>query len=408
MEATAGRRRLPSVAAMTIPRTRRMLAGTLMLALAPSAALLAGAPSASAAKPVAHAAAASSRFASLASIAVAPHSSTAFAFGRHGNATTSTPYALRRSGGHWSTLKVANPASSSESAIAAGSSSKAWLVGTSFATDQQVPFIETLKGSRFVPTKTKLGTGTLVAAAASSAKNVWAVGDNATGAAIAAHFNGKKWSLVAVPAGLSELTAVSTTGAKNVWAVTSVNAVPSSAHFNGKKWSVTPIAAQGVNVTGIATTGSSKVVAVGYHFVVKGNTEFPHPLTFRLSGKKWKSAAAPFSLRGAFLEGVTALGTHGYAVGLNIPANQLNSTPLVLRLSHGKWKSEKVAKRGHASALVSVGMSSKLAAAAGQWAVHPQCTLNATPPHPFIVTPHGSTWGQVAAPEAITMSSRRC
>ena len=93
-----------------------------MLALAPSAALLAGAPSASAATAPVHAAAAaaSSRFASLAAIAVAPHSTTAFAFGRHGNATTSAPYALRHHGNRWSTLKMANPADSSVTAIAAG------------------------------------------------------------------------------------------------------------------------------------------------------------------------------------------------------------------------------------------------------------------------------------------------
>jgi hypothetical protein len=393
---------------MTIPRTRRMLAGTLMLALAPSAALLAGAPSAAAAKAPAHAAAASSRFASLASIAVAPHSKTAFAFGRHGNATKNTPYALRRHGNHWSTLKVSNPSTSSLSGIAVGSKSKAWLVGQSFASGGQTPFIESLKGSRFTRTKTKLGTGSLVAAAASSAKNVWAVGATETETAKVVHFNGKKWSSVTVPGTMSAFTAVSTTGKKNVWAVTLVGSVPSAAHFNGKKWSVTPIAPAGTNVTGIATTSPKKAVAVGYHFVVKGTTEFPHPLTFRFAHKKWTSAAAPFSLKGAFLEGVTALGKHGYAVGLNIPRNQLNSTPLVLRLSHGKWKSERVAKRGQASALVSVGMSSKAAAAAGQWAVHPQCTADATPPHPFIVSPHGSTWGQVVAPEAITMAARRC
>jgi hypothetical protein len=387
-----------------------MLAGTLMLALAPSAALLAGAPSASAAKAPVHAAtaAASSRFASLAAIAVAPHSTTAFAFGRHGNSTTSAPYALRGHGNHWSTLKMANPADSSITGIAAGSASKAWLVGTAFPSGGQVPFIESLKGSRFTHTKTKkLGTGNLVAVAASSAKNAWAVGDTVTGTAKAVHFNGKKWSSVKVPATMSELTAVSTTGKKNVWAITNVGGAPASAHFNGKKWSVTPIAPAGTNVTSIATTGGKKVIAVGYHFILKGKTEVLRPLTFRLAHKKWTSSAAPFSLQGALLESVTALGKHGYAVGENASANQ-NSTPLVLRLSHGKWKSEKVAKRGHASALVSVGMSSKFAAAAGQWAVHPQCTANATPPHAFIVSVHGSSWGQVAAPEAITMASRRC
>jgi hypothetical protein len=388
-----------------------MLAGTLMLALAPSAALLAGAPSASAATAPVHAAAAaaSSRFASLAAIAVAPHSTTAFAFGRHGNATTSAPYALRHHGNRWSTLKMANPADSFVTAIAAGSKSRAWLVGTEFPSGgSQLPFIESLKGSRFTHTKTKkLGTGNLVAAAASSAKNAWAVGDTLTGTAKVAHFNGKKWSSVKVPGTMSELTAVSTTGKKNVWAITNVGGAPASAHFNGKKWSVTPIAAAGTNVTSIATTSSKKAVAVGYHFVIKGKTEVLRPLTFRLAHKKWTSSAAPFSLQGALLESVTVLGKHGYAVGENAAANQ-NSTPLVLRLSRGKWKSEHVAKRGHASSLVSVGMSSKFAAAAGQWAIHPQCTANSTPPHAFIESPHGSAWGQAVAPDAITTASRRC
>jgi hypothetical protein len=304
---------------------------------------------------------------------------------------------------------MANPADSSINGIAAGSASKAWLVGTGFSkASSEVPLIESLKGSRFTRSKTsKLGTGNLIAVAASSAKNAWAVGDTLTAAGKVDHFNGKKWSDVKVPATTTAYTAVSTTGPKNVWAVTSVSGAPASAHFNGKKWSVTPIAPAGTNVTGIATTGGKQAVAVGYRFIVKGSTEVLRPLTFRFAHNKWTTSAAPFTLQGALLESVTALGTHGYAVGENASANQ-NSTPLVLRLSHGKWKSEHVAKRGQASALVSVSMSSKFAAAAGQWAVHPQCTANATPSHPFIVSPHGSSWGQVAAPEAITLASRRC
>jgi hypothetical protein len=387
-----------------------MIAGTLMLALAPPAALLAGAPSAAAAKAPVHAAAApaaSSRFASLAAIAVAPHSSTAFAFGRHGNATTNTPYALRHHGSRWSTLKVANGADTSVSGLAAGSASRAWLVGMSFAKGQEVPYIESLKGSRFTHTKTRLGTGSLVAVSASSGKNAYAVGYTPTGTAKVVHFNGRKWSDVKVPSSTTEFTAVSTTSTKNLWAITSIDGAPASAHFNGRKWSVTRIAPAQTVVTAIATTGGTKAVAVGYHFIVKGNTEQLRPLTFRLAHGKWTSTAAPYSLAGGLLEGVTVLGSHGYAVGESAAANQ-NSTPLVLHLSNGKWKSEKVAKRGHASSLVSVAMSSKFAAAAGQWAVHPACTANATPPHPFIVSPHGSTWGEVVSPEAVTMSSRRC
>jgi hypothetical protein len=404
------RRGLPSVAAMTIPLTRRTLAGTLMLTLAPSAMLLAGTPSAAtaAATTPAHAAAASTRFASLQAVAVAPHSKTAFALGTHGSAKGTSFYALRRKSTHWSTLKVANPASTSLSGIAAGSKSKAWIVGSRFTTTEQ-PLIESLKGSRFKVSKTKLPGGELLAVAASSAKNAWAVGGTDNGGGLAARWNGKKWKSVPISQPVSQLTAVSTTSAKNVWALTSSDGLPASAHWNGHTWKITPIAGVGPSLRGIAASSAKSAWAVGSIFVPKGTSGSTRAVAYHFTGKKWKKVSAASPEAQTFLVAVAAHGKHAYAVGQGSgKKNFLESRPVVLRLSHGKFKAMRVSKRGQASSLAAVSMSSKAATAVGQWAVHPPCQTNSTPPKPFIVSPHGSSWGEVSAPEATALAQRRC
>lgn len=385
---------------MTKSRVRRTLAGSLMLAIAPSAMVLAGVPSAATANAAAHPERASTKFASLEAVAVAPHSTTAFALGIHGNASGASTYALQRKGGVWRKVKLANPTGSSLRGIAAGSSSKAWIVGTGF-TSTEKPLIESLKGSRFKVSKVKLGSGSLLAVAASSAKNAWAVGVTESGAGLAAHWNGHKWRSVSFGQSVPELTAVSTTSPKNVWALTSSSSgAPASVHWNGHKWKVAPIAAVGPNLTSIATGSAKSAWVVGSVFVPNGSTGTTKAVAYRSKGKKWKKISAESPEHQTFLVAVAAHGKHAYAVGQGSGAkNFLASRPVVLRLSHGKFKAVRVAKRGQASALAAVSMSSKLATAVGSWSVHPQCTVHATPPKPFIVSPHGSTWGEVSAPQ---------
>jgi hypothetical protein len=395
---------------MTNSCVRRSIAGSLMLTLAPAALLLAGTPSAAtaAAKTPVRAAAASTKFASLQAVAVAPHSKAAFALGTHGSSTGSSPYALRRKGKHWSTVKVANPTGASLRGIAAGSKSKAWIVGASFASTEE-PLIESLKGSKFKVKKTTLGSGELLAVAASSAKNAWAVGVTENGGGLAARWNGKKWKSVLISQPVGELTAVSTTSAKNVWALTSLNGVASSAHWNGHTWKIATIPAVGQNLTGIASGSAKRAWVVGSVFVPHGTSGSTEAVAYQFKHKKWKKISAASPDAQTFLAAVAAHGKHAYAVGQGSSNGKpLNSRPVVLRLSHGKFKSVRVDHRGQASSLAAVSMSSKAATAVGQWAVHPQCTTNATPPKPFIVTPHGSSWGEVSAPEAAPLAQRRC
>jgi hypothetical protein len=393
---------------MTNFRVRRALAGSLMLTMAPAAMLLAGTPSAATATTPAHVAAASTRFASLQAVAVAPHSKAAFALGTHGSAKGSSPYALRRKGKRWSTVKVANPEGSSLDGIAAGSKSKAWIVGSRFSSTE-TPLIEALKGKKFKVSKTKLGSGELLAVAASSRKNAWAVGATETGTGLAAHWNGRKWKLVPIPQPVSALSAVSTTSAKNVWALTSSDGAPAAAHWNGHKWKITAIAAVGPNLRSIAASSAKRAWVVGSIFVPKGTSGSTKAVAYRFTGKKWKRMSAASPDAQTFLTAVAAHGKHAFAVGVGSGnKNPLESRPVVLRLSHGKFKAVRVAKRGQASSLAAVSMSSKAAAAVGSWSVHPPCQVNSTPPKPFIVSPHGSSWGKVSAPEAMALAQRRC
>jgi hypothetical protein len=383
---------------MTTTQRRRMIAGTLVLAAAPAAVLLTAGPSAAVAgrpaRPVVPAA--STRSASLTAVSVAPRSTTAYALGIHGNNSGSSAYALRRSGGHWKTVKVQKETEEQLRAVAAGSSTSAWIAGYYYQGGTTMrPLIEHSKGSGFTRVPNKLPDGQITALAASSKNNAWATGSTTAGAPIAAHWNGHSWKSVSISAKtFGALGAVSTTSAKNVWAITNVNSQAASAHWNGKRWSLATIAPTDDQIVAIASSSAKNAWAVGYTYGAKG----AQALTFHWNGKRWLKVASPSPGASTLLQGVTVHSHSGYVVGVMSGKTGLTSKPLVLKLSGKKWKVQHVAKRGGTSSLYAVSMSSKSATAVGAWYVHNPC---GDPAHPFVVAPHGSHWGEVSAPEAV-------
>jgi hypothetical protein len=305
---------------------------------------------------------------------------------------------LRRSGGRWKTVKVQQAFDIQLRAIAAGSSTSAWIGGYDYnkGGTTQKPLIEHSKGSGFSRVPNPLPAGQVIGLAASSKNNAWATGTTVSGAPMAAHWNGHRWRSVAVSATrFGALGAASTTSASNLWAITNVHSEATSAHWNGKRWSVATIAPTADQIVAIASSSGKNAWAVGYTYGAKG----AKTVIFHWNGHKWLKVTSPSPGKSPMLESVTVHGHSGYAVGLISGKTGLDTTPLVLRLSGKRWTVQHVVKRGQASSLYSVSMSSKSATAVGSWYVHPPCTVNSTPANPFVVSPHGSHWGQVSAPE---------
>jgi hypothetical protein len=155
------------------------------------------------------------------------------------------------------------------------------------------------------PSPTK-GSATLSAVAATSAKDVWAVGSYNTGGAyktLIEHWNGTGWTIVPSPnpaAGFhttNALTAVVAITAKNAWAFGFFEKTTTSfrtlvEHWNGVKWSVVPSpnSGPGENTLLAATArNGTDIWAVGYH----NDPGHRRTLTEHWNGANWSIVASP-------------------------------------------------------------------------------------------------------------------
>ena len=197
----------------------------------------------------------------------------------------------------------------------------------------------------------------LTSVVAISPANVWAVGTvtnflSGEDTADTFHWNGHSWKEVAPPnpGGFlgSELLGVTATSAGNVWAVGDYpDGKPEATktlivHWTGRKWkrvpSPNPTGDTEPNVlSSVSATSGSNAWAVG--FAVK---QFPHAavtVILRWNGKSWKQLPSPRPGRGDDdeLSGVAALSaSDAFAVGnFRDPANRLRN--LVVRWNGRSW-----------------------------------------------------------------------
>jgi len=150
------------------------------------------------------------------------------------------------------------------------------------------------------------GSATLSAVAATSAKDVWAVGSFNTGGAfrtLIEHWDGTRWMIVPSPnpaAGFhttNTLAAVVAITPKNAWAFGFYEKTTTSfrtliEHWDGVKWSVmaSPNSGPGENTLLAATARSgADIWAVGYH----NDPGHRRTLTERWNGAKWSIVASP-------------------------------------------------------------------------------------------------------------------
>jgi hypothetical protein len=231
---------------------------------------------------------------------------------------------------------------------------KAWAVGVHLNDQyQRRALIEAWDGSKWsVVDNPQPGSqgDLLFAASATSASDVWAVGDqqdaNGRFTALVEHFDGSKWSVVSVPnPGTSgnHLYGVTAVAPNDVWVVGQQNGsqAPDPAlieHWDGRRWSVVPSPSQGtgsVLLDGVAAS-KGKVWAVG-------ETDDPvqgaRPLVEQWSEGAWKTVELP-AAGSTFtsLWGVTASNDQVWAVGTYFDTTFGDNVTLTLRGGEDGWR----------------------------------------------------------------------
>ena len=181
----------------------------------------------------------------------------------------------------------------------------------------------------------------LFAVAASSATDIWAVGDTAL------HFNGTKWTgFPTAPidgqGNTSSLNAVAVVSPTSAWAAGSVNdngqVLGSIEHWNGKKWSLaaTPfVSGEDPILFGMTAISATDIWLVGSNIVA--NTI--QPLFVHYNGSAWTEIPGPMiqTFGPTVIQSVSALATNDiYAVGWSGFEND-NSRTFVEHWNGKQW-----------------------------------------------------------------------
>ncbi len=229
--------------------------------------------------------------------------------------------------GDWTTVPSPSVGQQANSlaGVAAVEDDNVWAVGWEFDQPTQAyrTVIEHWTGARWSVVRSPnatTGWNFLNAIAVTSANDIWAVGQAATGsisATMIQHWDGRRWQIVpspSIPGVSNTLAGVSVISANDIWAVgyTLANGIfnPLSLHWNGAAWSLVAIPGQArlVAVDGVA---SNDVWATG-------ETEpGEQSLTMHWNGSAWSVVPSPNdSSEDNILFGVTAIASNDvWAVG---------------------------------------------------------------------------------------------
>ena len=173
-----------------------------------------------------------------------------------------------------------------------------------------------------MPSPPLTGTGaTLSGIAATSARDIWAVGNYDTGTRfqpLIEHFDGAHWSLIPAPApGSALLSRVSLQAPGNGWAVGIGGAVPRTQalimHWNGHHWA--PARSPAIGGSGLAG-----VLALTPRLAWAAGSYSPRPgvnrtLIERWDGRAWTVTPSPNRRQGSELLGIAGTQQHLWAVG---------------------------------------------------------------------------------------------
>jgi hypothetical protein len=186
------------------------------------------------------------------------------------------------------------------------------------------------------------GKGVVTSVLGTSATNVW-VTDRAFNGNTPAqvwNWNGKKWRQTAIPALNGKtgyvLNDLSASSAKDVWAVgdlldENLQSFTVAVHWNGAKWSVVKTPAlpitDGARFLGVAAISPKNAWAVG------DNVHFPAVIE-HWNGTAWKVVKSPAC--GGLISISLAPGGNGWAVGTEPDAQ--DNIPVIFQLTGKTWK----------------------------------------------------------------------
>jgi hypothetical protein len=187
--------------------------------------------------------------------------------------------------------------------------------------------------------------------AGTGADDVWAVGGNGwSGPAVtlAEHWNGTAWTQVATPnpPGGGHLIAVAATSPSNAWAVGLAGpgpGVPSASnplieHWNGKTWTIQKyqVPAAGGGFGSVAATSPSNAWAVG-STGLNSEGSAQQTLIEHWNGSTWTRVPSPDEGTASLLDSVTAVSAdNAWAVGYYVAANGTYRT-LSMFWNGSKW-----------------------------------------------------------------------
>jgi hypothetical protein len=186
--------------------------------------------------------------------------------------------------------------------VAATSAADAWAVGTTLGD----PLIEHWNGTAWerarLPATVERAAGIVFGVAATSRTNAWAVMGSAGRLPLIVHWNGRRWEGVVAPAiGRGyDLVGVAATSARDVWAVGAGVIV----HWNGRRWTWALIPD---NLFAVSASSADNAWAVG-----------DGALAWHWNGHTWKQTITPQSGRHGVLQGVAVIppsGRDAWAVG---------------------------------------------------------------------------------------------
>ena len=229
-------------------------------------------------------------------------------------------------------------------AVADVSPSNAWAVGLVKTTGVKTgsPLIVHWNGTSWQTVASPAGvSGKLRAISADSASDLWAVGDDGRGHAIAFRSDGTSWISTTLPAiGVDNLQGVKAFSPTDAWAVGSLTSASGQGrtlvmHWNGSAWSVVPSANPDPNVDAfhaVDGVSSNDLWAVGQQArstALTGVAPGTRTLAEHWNGTRWTAATTPNSANDNSLNGVAALASaSAFSVGTStqpggsIPVNR--------------------------------------------------------------------------------------
>lgn len=254
--------------------------------------------------------------------------------------------------GVWEKKAVPMPALTNQSDVQSGqlngvkviSTSNAWAVGWTMANGAQIVHWNGIRWRQITPPSLPSNIQRfyqLYSVSASSASNVWAVGESAKGT-VTLHYNGKAWAYVPSPSfGTTFLFGVVTTSATNAWAVGTDTTTTCGCdkvliiHWNGTAWKV-QMNALGASADStfhaVAATSSANAWAAG-----DSSHTTDTMLTDHWDGTSWQRVTSGQGRSSSTVFGIAAISAGNvWAVG--------NTATPIHHLSGGTWHASAGAK----------------------------------------------------------------